>query len=169
MSSRRYSSRRRGRYANRTRACAGTRSIATILIRLDLLRRRVLAQLDHVRHAARRKPPPSWCAGIRLAGIFVPRRSISSTASHLRRWLARSGSTHPPETEVCKFRLLQQDSPNGRHAVIAPACRFYANSARTHGAVARLYRTSESRALSRPCHLCIISRLKFNRSQGEKP
>ena len=35
--------------------------------------------------------------------------------------------------------------------------------------MARLHRSSENRALSRPYHLCIISRLKFNQSRWGKP
>ena len=106
-------------------------------IRLDLLRRRVLAQLNHVRHPARRKPPslgPLWCAGI-PAG-----RDICASALYLLYGLPSSSLASmqlinsPARDSGMQVSTFATGSPNGRHAVTAPACRFRANRARTHEA-----------------------------------
>src|SRR6185312_14470536 len=47
-------------------------------------------------------------------------------------------------------------------SLVASRCSVPGQSRPTHG-------SAEQRALSRPCHLCIISRTKIDRSQGGKP
>lgn len=103
----------------------------------------------------------------RRAGPSV--RSVSRQLPPLRRFLPRefsgrfSRSAIPPDANRLSLASLSAagSHSHGRTSIAS-------SSPNARGRMARLYRRSESKPLSRPCHQCIIMRLRSLGHEGEK-